>query len=48
MKPADIVKALHQAGIEVDPCLFESMDIPKNSYSFFARVCLERNSGRSS
>ncbi len=26
-KPADIVKALHQAGIEVDPGLFESMDL---------------------
>ncbi len=26
-KPADIVKALHQAGIEVDPGLFESMNL---------------------
>jgi uncharacterized protein (DUF362 family) len=26
-KPADIVKALHQAGINVDPGLFESMDL---------------------
>lgn len=26
-KPADIVKALHQAGIAVDPGLFESMDL---------------------
>jgi hypothetical protein len=25
-KPSDIVKALHQAGIDVDPGLFENMD----------------------
>ena len=31
-KPADIVKALHQAGIEVDPGLFERMDLVPGFY----------------